>query len=118
MNGNAAVIVATPDFNRDVRPILSNNCFQCHGPDETTRKARLRLDTKEGAFAKAGVIVPGKAADSRLIRRITTTDPDLLMPPPDSGHKLTTAQLETLKRWNSALPPDSTAIIAPIPKEA
>lgn len=98
-NGNAAAIVATPDFNRDVRPILSNNCFQCHGPDEATRKARLRLDTKEGAFAKAGVIVPGKAAESRLIKRITTTDPDLVMPPPSSGHKLTTAQIETLKHW-------------------
>ncbi|MFN0108389.1 MAG: DUF1553 domain-containing protein [Blastocatellia bacterium] len=98
-NRSAAAIVQTTDFNRDVRPILSNNCFQCHGPDEATRMAKLRFDTKEGAFAKPGVIVPGKAADSRLIKRITTTDPDLVMPPLSSGHQLTPAQIETLKRW-------------------
>jgi hypothetical protein len=97
--GSAAAFVTTTDFNRDIRPILSNNCFLCHGPDETSRKAKLRLDTKDGAFAKAGVIVPGDAAKSRLIQRITTTDPNRLMPPPDSGHKLTTAQIETLQRW-------------------
>ncbi len=98
-NGSAAAVITTTDFNRDIRPILSNNCFQCHGPDEATRKAKLRLDTKDGAFAKMGVIVPGKAANSRLIQRITTTDPNRLMPPPESGHKLTTAQIETLQRW-------------------
>ena len=99
---NAAAIVSAPDFNRDVRPILSDNCFQCHGPDASARQARLRLDTKEGAFANAGVIVPGKAAESRLIQRIAATDPGLVMPPPDSGHKLTAAQIETLTRWVDA----------------
>ena len=94
-----ATATASLDFNRDIRPILSNNCFQCHGPDDGTRMARLRFDTKEGAFAKAGVIVPGNAAASRLIKRIISTDPSLVMPPPDAGHKLTTAQIETLKRW-------------------
>ncbi len=87
------------DFNSDIRPILSENCFLCHGPDDGSRKAKLRFDAKEGAFAKTGVIVPGNAAASRLIKRITSSDPDLVMPPPNSGHKLTTSQIETLKRW-------------------
>ena len=87
------------DFNRDIRPILSENCFTCHGPDDGTRKAKLRFDTKEGAFAKAGVIVAGNVANSRLIKRIVTTDPDVVMPPPSSGHKLTTAQIDLLTRW-------------------
>ena len=87
------------DFNRDVRPILSDNCFTCHGPDEKTRKARLRLDTKEGALAKQGVIVAGKADESRLYKRIVTTDPNSIMPPVASGHKLTPQQIETIKRW-------------------
>ncbi len=96
----AAKMIAQPaDFNRDIRPILSENCFRCHGPDDGSRKAKLRFDTKEGAFAKAGVIVPGNAAGSRLIKRLISTDPQLVMPPPDSGHKLTVSQIETIKRW-------------------
>ncbi|HEX4948015.1 MAG TPA: DUF1553 domain-containing protein [Blastocatellia bacterium] len=87
------------DFNKDVRPILSDNCFSCHGPDEKTRKARLRFDTKDGAFAKQGVIVAGKSAESRLYQRISTTDPNSVMPPVGSGHKLTPQQIETIKRW-------------------
>jgi hypothetical protein len=87
------------DFSREVRPILSDNCFVCHGPDEQTRKARLRFDTKEGAFAKVGVIVAGNAAESRLYKRIATTDPNTVMPPLASGHKLTPPQIETIKRW-------------------
>ena len=69
----------TVDFNRDVLPILSNHCFQCHGPDEAARKAKLRLDTKDGAFrVRDGVtvIVPGKSADSELYRRISSDDAD------------------------------------------
>src|SRR5437879_9512986 len=80
------------DFSRDILPILSDNCFQCHGPDEKARKGKLRLDTREGAFrVKDGkaVIVPGKSAESELFRRITTKDTDDLMPPPESNHKLT-----------------------------
>ncbi len=87
------------DFNRDVRPILSDNCFTCHGPDEAARKARLRFDTKDGAFAKTGVIVAGKASESRLYKRIVSTNPDAVMPPPSTGHKLTPPQIETIKRW-------------------
>ncbi len=90
---------ATVDFNREIRPILSDNCFACHGPDEATRKAKLRLDTKDGAFAKAGVIVAGNAVESRLVKRIITKDPNAVMPPAVTGHKLTDKQIELLKRW-------------------
>ncbi len=85
-------------FSRDVLPILSDTCFSCHGPDAKARKAGLRLDQKESALAD-GIIVPGKSADSELIKRITSTDPDAVMPPPKSLRKLTPAQIETLKRW-------------------
>src|SRR6267378_4048183 len=90
------------DFSRDVLPIFSDNCFKCHGPDEKARKAKLRLDTKDGAFrVKDGktVIVSGKSAKSELFKRITTSDPDDLMPPPESNHKLTVKQIELVRRW-------------------
>ena len=90
------------NFSREIRPILSENCFACHGPDEEQRKAKLRLDTKEGALASddgVHIIKPGSSAESELIRRIVTSDPDDLMPPADSGKKLTTAQIDSLKRW-------------------
>jgi len=93
---------ATVDFSRDVQPILSDNCFKCHGPDEKARKAKLRLDTKEGAFRVNDgktAIVPGKSAESELFRRIITRDPDDLMPPPESNHKLTVKQIELVRRW-------------------
>ena len=87
------------DFNREIRPILSDNCFSCHGPDDQQRKAKLRFDTKEGAFAKTGVIIAGDANNSRLMKRITSTNPDTVMPPPESGHKLTPLQIDSFKRW-------------------
>jgi mono/diheme cytochrome c family protein len=90
------------DFSRDILPVLSDNCFQCHGPDEKARKAKLRLDTKEGAFrVKDGktVIVPGKSAESELISRINSRDPEALMPPPESHHKLTPRQIDLIRRW-------------------
>ena len=87
------------DFNREIRPILSDNCFACHGPDEKQRMARLRLDTKEGAFSKSGVIIPGDAENSRLVKRISSSDPKTVMPPPDSGHKLTEQQISLIRRW-------------------
>src|SRR5205085_3518476 len=87
------------DFTRAVRPILSDNCFACHGPDDKQRQAGLRFDTKEGAFARPGVIVPGDAASSKLIKRITSKDPAVRMPPADSGHSLTEPQTATLTRW-------------------
>jgi hypothetical protein len=87
------------DFNRDIRPILADTCFTCHGPDDQQRQARLRFDTKEGAFAKPGVILPGDAAGSKLLQRITAQDPARRMPPPESGRALTNQQIELLRRW-------------------
>ena len=87
------------DFNRDISPILSDTCFACHGPDDRQRKAGLRFDTKQGAFAKAGVISPGDSSNSRLIKRITATQPEMRMPPPGSDRSLTANQIELLRRW-------------------
>src|SRR6266545_6813453 len=91
------------DFDRDIRAILSDKCFACHGPDEKERKAKLRFDRKDDAFQplKSGdfAIVPGHPEKSALIARITTKDEDDLMPPPKSGKKLTPAQIELLQRW-------------------
>ena len=85
-------------FNRDIRPILSENCFQCHGPDEHQRKAKLRLDQRKSAVAKHA-IVPGKAAKSLLIERIVSTNAEEHMPPEKSGKKLTAQQIELLRQW-------------------
>src|SRR3954471_6095097 len=97
----AAATKAPPvDYGRDVLPILSDNCFHCHGPDEKARKAKLRLDTRDGAFRVRdgeAVIVPGKSADSQLVRRIQAHDADEVMPPPRSNRKLTARQIETIK---------------------
>lgn len=90
------------DFNRDVRPILSETCFQCHGPDAKKRKADLRLDTKDGLFAKkdeTAPVVPGKPDESDLFARVVSEDDGERMPPPKSGKTLTKAQVDTLKRW-------------------
>ncbi len=85
-------------FNRDVRPILSENCFACHGPDKASRKAKLRLDLRDVALEK-GAFEPGQPDISDAITRIFSTDPEEIMPPPDSNHSLTSAQKETLKQW-------------------
>ena len=101
--GTYAVLAAERiDFNRDIRPILSEACFQCHGPDQNQRKANLRLDTAAGLRGEgeaAKVIVPGKPDDSELILRVLATDPAEQMPPADSGKTLTEAQKELLRRW-------------------
>jgi len=83
-------------FSRDILPLLSDNCFRCHGPDEKVRKAKLRLDTETGSEE---VIVRGKSGESEIIRRITSTDPDEVMPPPKAKGKLSLKQIELLKRW-------------------
>ncbi|MEM1227086.1 MAG: PSD1 and planctomycete cytochrome C domain-containing protein [Planctomycetota bacterium] len=90
--------IATIDFNRDIRGILSDACFLCHGPDDSTREAGLRLDVREEALA-TGAIIPGNASASELIRRITSDDPDLVMPPPHTGKPINQHQRDALARW-------------------
>lgn len=85
-------------FNRDIRPLLSANCFACHGPDDAARKAKLRLDDSDAAL-KSGAIEPGKPGDSELITRVFSDDPDVVMPPPDSGHKLSDEDKQKLRMW-------------------
>ncbi|MCA9290722.1 MAG: PSD1 domain-containing protein, partial [Phycisphaerales bacterium] len=102
--GAAAVAAPPPvDFNREIRPILSDRCAVCHGPDAGTRKAGLRLDTREGATAMdaAGraAIIPGDASSSELIRRLTSADPDDRMPPASTGKTVSAAEIETIRRW-------------------
>ena len=95
------VLAATPGkikFNRDIQPILSENCTFCHGPDKKHREADLRLDVREAAI-EAGAIVPGDPSKSELIARILTTDEDDVMPPPDSHKTLKPEQKEMLKKW-------------------
>lgn len=92
-------------FNRDVRPILSDQCLQCHGPDSRARKAGLRLDVPEEAFKArpdGPAIVPGEPSASALITRIHSSDPDEQMPPPDSGKELSDEERAILTRWIEA----------------
>lgn len=93
------------DFNRDIKPILSNRCYFCHGPDPDERQGGidgLRLDTRDGALADLGghrAIVPGDTAASVLIERVTSTEEGVMMPPRDSGHTLTAQEVDLLRRW-------------------
>ncbi len=87
---------ASISFNRDIRPILSDKCFQCHGPDEESREADLRFDIKESALQ---VINPGDLEDSELIQRILADDPDIQMPPDDAKKSLSQSEIELLKKW-------------------
>jgi hypothetical protein len=89
-------------FNLQVRPILSDRCWSCHGPDENKRKAKLRLDTKEGALAETDgyfIIKPGEPEKSEVYRRLTSSDADEQMPPPDSHLSVTKEEIETIRRW-------------------
>ncbi len=103
--GTTATLATEPpvDFVRQIRPILANNCFRCHGPDKEMVKAGLRLDTREGAAAEtesgSHAIVPGKPEASELIARVSSTDENIRMPPAESGKALTAAEIELLKRW-------------------
>ncbi|HEV3083288.1 MAG TPA: PSD1 and planctomycete cytochrome C domain-containing protein [Gemmataceae bacterium] len=94
---------ATVDFNRDIRPIFSRNCFPCHGQDAAHRATKMRLDRRESAVRKQKdgntPIVPGSPQQSELYRRIMATNEDERMPPRESGHHLTPAQIETLRCW-------------------
>ena len=89
------------EFNRDVRPIITENCFACHGPDKNQRKAKLRLDVREVALEK-GAIVPGKPDESKLIEHIFSSDPEEIMPPPKSRKVLSVPQKELLRQWIAA----------------
>ena len=96
----ASGLSASVDFNRDIRPLLSDQCFQCHGPDETHREAGLRLDVRDGVLAGDQPIVrPHDLAGSELFSRITTDDPDQQMPPRESGKPLTDPQIELIRSW-------------------
>ncbi|HEV8130610.1 MAG TPA: DUF1553 domain-containing protein, partial [Acidobacteriota bacterium] len=95
-SGTAQPAAKTVDFTRDIRPIFSDICFACHGPDDKQRKAGLRLDKEEGALS---VVVPGDSANSTLIQRITSKNPAKIMPPPESGRSLTPNQIELFRRW-------------------
>ena len=92
----------TLNYNLDIRPILSDNCYACHGPDANTRQANLRIDTKEGAFSEPSgypVIVPGKPEESELHLRITSNVDNYRMPPADFNKTLTPAQIEAVTQW-------------------
>ena len=100
---------SSPSFTRDIKGVLSNRCVRCHGPDAESRHGGgnegLRLDTFAGATADLGghaAIVPGNPDESEIMKRITSDDPDLMMPPPDAGERLPAKQVEILKRWIAA----------------
>jgi len=100
-SGSASVAAIT--FNRDIRPIFSENCYACHGPDKNKRKAGLRFDQEEGAFAslESGdfAIVRGDPAKSKLLKLVASEDNDERMPPPKTGKRLTKAQIGLLREW-------------------
>ena len=91
------------DFNRDIKPLLSNTCYQCHGPDTKARQAGLRFDQKDAALAElesgGHAIVPGDRKQSKLFERITESDASLRMPPADSGKELSAKEIELIGRW-------------------
>lgn len=100
----SAVYAEEPlDFTRDIRPILSNKCFHCHGPDQNKREGGLRFDTKAGAFAETDsgepAIVPGKPEESEMYRRLVTKDDSEVMPPADTGSQLEAAEIEKIRKW-------------------
>lgn len=102
LTGPAVAQSRLVEFNRDIRPIFSENCYACHGPDQNTRKAELRLDTEQGAKSDRDghpVIVPGNAARSELFRRIASEDVKHRMPPARVGKRLSAEQIETIRRW-------------------
>ena len=93
---------AEVDFNQHIRPLLSDTCFACHGPDAATREADLRLDEETGAKAVIdgrAIVAAGQPNKSELMKRIASDDPDIRMPPPDFAKRLTPAQVELFRRW-------------------
>src|SRR3982750_1382585 len=97
----AAFAADTMEYNRDIRPILAENCFACHGPDSAARKADLRLDRREAAVEMLA-IVPGKSAESGVVKRINSTNEDEMMPPPQTKKHLKASEKELLAKWIAA----------------
>ena len=91
------------DFNFHVKPILADRCYKCHGPDNNARKADFRLDTEEGAFAVLAsgghAFVAGKLGKSKAIDRISSNDPEFMMPPPESNLTLNSREIATIAKW-------------------
>ena len=119
----AAQAQTAVDFQREIRPVLSENCFQCHGPDSSTRMAGLRLDLKDGLFEgrkNGAVIVPGKPEASLLFQRVSAADPNRRMPPPYSHKALNGRQVNLLRRWIEAGAPwqEHWAFRAPVKPRA
>jgi len=92
-------VTAGIDFDREVRPILAEYCYTCHGPDEAGRKARFRLDQDSAALGERSIIVRGHPGESELIERACADDPDIRMPPARTGKRLSPAQVDALRRW-------------------
>src|SRR5688572_9527977 len=102
MTGSFALAQEPVEFNRDIRPVLSDKCFGCHGPDAVAKKIPLRLDIEAIAKSDLGgrfAIVPGAPEKSELVRRITAPSPGMRMPPAHTGLKLSEREIDTLKRW-------------------
>jgi hypothetical protein len=127
----AALAASAPDFTFEVQPLLSDRCFRCHGPDSTGRKADLRLDHADGLYAAVEgqpghqVVAPGRRDRSLLWARLTSADPDEVMPPPDSHQSLSPAEIERIGRWidagapwtpHWAFVPPAEAPVPPAPK--
>ncbi|HVW37863.1 MAG TPA: c-type cytochrome domain-containing protein, partial [Pirellulales bacterium] len=100
---HAAASAAPVDFQRDVQPLFAEHCAECHGVDAANRKSGLRLDVREDALkggdSGAAAIVPTKPDESELIRRITSTDPESIMPPPSHNKPLSAKDIEVLRQW-------------------
>jgi len=118
---SVTVVAAEPsvDFDRDIRPILADRCFQCHGPDGAKREADLRLDTRAGIFSPRddqAAVVAGDSAKSLLYQRILTSDEDERMPPTDAGEKLSATQADLIRRWidSGAAWQQHWSLIAPV----
>src|ERR1700688_4800234 len=90
---------AAVDFDRQIRPILSDTCFACHGPDGKNRMANLRLDVVDGGVFSKDIVVPGSSARSHLFQRVSETNAARRMPPVSSGRTLTAPQIELIKQW-------------------
>lgn len=114
-----ACFSAEIDFNREIRPILSDKCFHCHGPDESTREADFRLDIHDDNLTEYGIVTPGNLEESELWARVVSEDPDVMMPPPESHKPFTNKERQLIKNWieQGAKWSDHWAYVAPVQVE-